>query len=73
VLLPFATRLAEADARMPPKLDRATLEGICNVVPEAWLEGGLPREAYIDYLTRRLEAPRAFAMEAQRAHDALHV
>ena len=73
VLLPFATQLAEADARMPGLLDRASIERICGLVPAAWLEGGLPRDAYIDYLTRRLEAPRAFAEEAQRAHDALHV
>jgi hypothetical protein len=73
VLLPFATLLAEADARIPGMLDRATIEAVCNLVPADWLEGGLPRETYIDYLTRRLEAPRAFAEEARRAHDALHV
>jgi hypothetical protein len=73
VLLPFATRLAEADARLPALLDRPTVEGVCDLVPAAWLEDGLPRAAYVDYLTRRLEAPRAFAGEAQRARDALHV
>jgi hypothetical protein len=73
VLLPFASRLAQADGRLAALLDRASVEGICGLVPAAWLEGGLPREAYVDYLTRRLEAPRSFAEEAQRAHDALHV
>jgi len=73
VLLPFATRLAEADARIPALLDRAAIERICRLVPPDWLAGGLPRDAYIDYLTRRLEPARAFAGEAQRAHDALHV
>jgi len=73
VLLPFATRLAEADARLPAKLGRETIAGVCDLVPGSWLEGGLARGAYVEYLARRLDAPRAFAGEAQRAHDALHV
>ena len=73
VLLPFATRLAEADARLASRLDRSTIAAVCELVPDDWLAAGLPRHAYVDYLTRRLGAPRAFAGEAQRVHDALHV
>jgi hypothetical protein len=73
VLLPFANALGEADRSMPRALEERTIRSIVDAVPQAWLEGGLAREAYVDYLTRRLQAPRAFAEEAQRAHDALHV
>jgi hypothetical protein len=73
VLLPFASQLARADDEMPRALDARCLRAIADLVPEPWLEGGLGREAYADYLTRRLAAPRGFAEEAQRAHDALHV
>src|SRR4051812_21466707 len=50
VLLPFATRLAAADARLAARFDRSTLEAVCALVPADWLEGGLPRPAYVDYL-----------------------
>jgi hypothetical protein len=73
VLLPFADALGAADAAMSRALDRAKIESVVRLVPEDWLAGGLPREAYIDYLTRRLAAPRGFAEEALRARDALHV
>ena len=39
-------------------------------VPDAWLAPDEPaarRAAYVDYLCRRLQAPRAFAQEAIRA------
>lgn len=77
VLLPFAGSIADADARMAPLLDQATLEGIVAAVPDYWLapEAGLPtpaslRAAYVDYLLRRLEAPRPFVEEADRARAA---
>lgn len=77
VLLPFASRLAEADARLAPRLDGAVLDGIVAQLPDDWLLGGAPfdsadahRAAYRRWLGRRLEAPRTFAAEAQRAHEA---
>jgi hypothetical protein len=73
VLLPLASQLARADEEMPRALDAQRLAAVVDLVPEEWLAGGLPRAAYVDYLARRLAAPRAFAEEAQRAHDALHV
>jgi len=79
VLLPFADALPEADAEMAAWLAAPGLiEGIVGLVPEEWLaadaaaSGAEPdparrRAAYADYLTQRLEAPRAFAEEAIRA------
>jgi hypothetical protein len=77
VLLPFAGPIPEADARLAPQLDRAVLEGLAASIPDDWLqaEEGLPdpdahRRAYVDYLVTRLEAPRAFVEEAERARAA---
>jgi hypothetical protein len=77
VLLPFAGSIVDADARLAPKLDRATFEGLAALVPDDWLvpEDRLPdpdahRRAYVDYLAARLAAPRAFVEEAERARAA---
>lgn len=77
VLLPFANRLADVDAAMAAILTPERIAEIVSRVPEAWL---LPdpffsgpaaqRRAYVDYFMRRLQAPRAFAEEAARAHAA---
>jgi hypothetical protein len=71
VLLPLASRLAEADDALSRRLDRATLEAILALVPEQWLgdvpELGSPaahRAAYARYLVSRLEWPRPFLEEA---------
>jgi hypothetical protein len=50
------------------------LRTLVDLVPAAWLEGEPAfasvddnRAAYVDYLRRRLLAPRAFVEEAERA------
>ncbi|MGC4081992.1 MAG: hypothetical protein QM736_07775 [Vicinamibacterales bacterium] len=47
------------------------IDGILAAVPDEWLAGesdaAATRAAYARYLRRRLEAPRAFAMEAADA------
>mgnify|MGYP000271128494 CR=1 FL=1 len=68
VLLPFAGSLAAADERLAPRIDRTVLEEIVARIPDIWLaeppgDGPAPdvrRAAYVDYLLRRLEAPRPF-------------
>jgi hypothetical protein len=77
VLLPFASRLAEADAALAARLTPATIDAIVAQIPDAWLDGDAPfethaahRAAYVDYFARRLEAPRAFVQEADRARSA---
>jgi hypothetical protein len=68
VLLRRAGVLAQIDAEMAAALTPAIIEGIVDVVPEAWLEdGAAQRGAYGRYLIDRLTAPRAFVQEAIRA------
>ena len=66
VLLPFAGSIAEADARLAPRLGAAAIESILAAVPAEWMEG-TGREAYVDYLCRRLADPRTFPEEADAA------
>ena len=77
VLLPFAGPIADADARLAGLLDRDRLEAIAALVPDDWLapEPGLEtpgahRRAYVDYVLTRLDEPRAFVAEADRARAA---
>jgi len=79
VLLPFASELARVDAPMAALLAPPLLADIVQAIPDAWLSDEPAfaskmehRAAYLDYLTQRLAAPRAFATEAARAH-AQHV
>jgi hypothetical protein len=68
VLLPFAGSIMEADERLAPLLGRAVLEEIAGWLPDDWLEeGDAQRAEYADYLAQRLEGPREFAQEAERA------
>ena len=66
VLLPIAGDLAAADARLSGRLDRACVQAILDEVPSAWLapDDSAP---YVDALTARLAAPRAWVQEAQDA------
>lgn len=66
VLLPWATALDEADARMAPQLTEALVRGVVERVPEAWLAADA-RDAYVAYLLERAGGPRAFVEEAHRA------
>jgi hypothetical protein len=76
VLLPFANDVVGADARLAPRLTPQVLSSIVGLIPDSWL-GDVEefasveehRAAYVQYLQRRLEAPRAFVEEVQRARD----
>jgi hypothetical protein len=74
VLLPFAAALERADAECAALLSRELLAAIVAAVPESWLDpqaqfadAAAQRDAYVEYLVHRLEAPRAFAGDALRA------
>ena len=69
VLLPCAGDITEADARLAPRLDPATVERIAALVPDAWFAPH-GRGDYVEYLTRRLAEPRGFAAEAEEARRA---
>jgi hypothetical protein len=73
VLLPKATSIVAADARLAPLLSRELFISILDLVPAEWLapEPGLPdpaahRAAYLGYLLTRLESHRELAEEADR-------
>jgi len=75
VLLPFASRIAEVDESMCAAITPQVIAEIVAQIPDSWLCDGAPfadarehRAAYVDYLTRRREAPRAFVAEAIRVH-----
>jgi len=78
VLLPFASALKEADAAMSSRLRPQLIRDIVAAIPESWLTerpiletAALSRQAYVDYLLRRLEPPHAFLEEAIRARSLL--
>ena len=67
VLLPYASSIADADARLAPRVDHALLEEVAAAVPEAWLDGAA-RETYVEYLGARLES-RQFVADAEEARE----
>jgi hypothetical protein len=78
VLLPSASVLKEADAALSSLVTPEVVHHILSLVPEAWLaadslfkEAQDARRAYAEYLLRRLEPPRLFAEEAERAGASL--
>ena len=80
VLLGVAAALpeADADADLAPRLTEPVLRGIVGLIPDEWLAADAPfagpaehREAYLQYLLRRLQAPRRFVEEAVNARARL--
>jgi hypothetical protein len=66
VLLPFAASIEAADTELAPRVTRAELVRIAELVPPEWL-GGEDAHVYVEYLLGRLRQPRAFVDEAERA------
>jgi hypothetical protein len=78
VLLPWASRIAEADLRLRPQLNEELFARVIDQIPEDWLtsEPGAStpagrRAGYLSFLTRRLEASAEFVEEAVRARAQL--
>jgi hypothetical protein len=76
VLLRRAGALEKADAELPPRFSANVVRNIIELIPDAWLDGDPAfdsisgvRQAYIEYLLRRLESPRVFLEEAIRARS----
>jgi hypothetical protein len=74
ILLPFAGALETADEAMVAAFTKDEIKRIVDLVPDDWMTKNSPfrttvehRQAYVDYLTRRLAAPRHFVEEAIRA------
>ena len=62
---------------MPAGSTRRSSTGLVAALPDVWLPDDPPsatptpqRRAYVRYLSRRLEAPRPFVEEADRARAA---
>lgn len=79
VLLDAASRIVALDESLAQRLTPAVIEHIVGLIPADWLEEtpafssrDAQRAAYAQYLQRRLQAPRAFVQEAERARS-LHV
>jgi hypothetical protein len=76
VLLPYASAILAADARLTLLLSEDRLAAIVALIPDEWLDAdnalfATPEEhraAYQRYLVDRLRAPRAFAEEAAHAY-----
>jgi hypothetical protein len=71
VLLPLASDLTAADARLRPLLTEEVIAAAVATIPDAWLGGeaefadvAAHRAAYVDYLLARLNGPRAWLQEA---------
>ena len=77
VLLPWASRIEQADRRLRPQLDEGLFARVIDEIPESWLapEPGVTvperRAGYVTFLTRRLETASAFVEEAARARAQL--
>ncbi|MGH3087106.1 MAG: HipA family kinase [Rubrobacteraceae bacterium] len=76
VLLPLATEIKEADEQMAAKLSEETLREVLGLAPDEWLEGesgfedaSEVREAYFQYLSKRLEGPRKWVHALEEAHE----
>ena len=74
ILLPFATSIETADQAMTTAITEDVIKGVVELIPDEWMKDHAPfsstaenRQAYVDYLTRRLDAPRSFVEEAIRA------
>jgi len=76
ILLQFASTLAAIDEEMKSLITEAEIRRIVDLVPDDWMLGelrfssiGENRQAYIEYLLRRLDEPRNFVEEAIRARS----
>lgn len=79
VLLRFASSLREADLKMIELVTPEVIESIVGLIPDAWIAGDSQfsdaqkcKNAYVEYLIKRLEPPREFLEEAIRARS-LHL
>lgn len=76
VLLSLSGPVSGADEALAPLLTREALHGVVKLVPDEWLrdEPGFKspqevRSAYIDYLSARLEEPRAWARALEEVRE----
>lgn len=78
VLLPFATKLEEADHEMKSKLTEVVIKQVVDMVPDEWILAGRDtetaeeaRKVYVDFLWSRLEQSFHFVNGAIDARKSL--
>ncbi|UBF25195.1 aminotransferase class I and II [Kovacikia minuta CCNUW1] len=75
VLLPFASALQTVDSELTERLSVEVIDKIVQLIPDDWLVDApfrdiqQHRDAYIEYLLKRLEPPHLFWEEAIRARS----
>jgi hypothetical protein len=76
VLLQLASALREVDSHMTGRITPGIIDSVVQLIPDEWLGGDSSfggsnryREAYMDYLVRRLEPPHGFLEEAIHARS----
>jgi hypothetical protein len=74
VLLRWADALPRIDGEFAAELDEAAIRAVVGDVPDSWLEtpdafadASTQKAAYVEWLCKRLAAPRRFVQEAVRA------
>ncbi len=67
VLLPVAASIADADARLAPRVDEALLERVVGCVPMGWLDDAEPAEVYVEDLLARVGGARPWVGMAEEA------
>ncbi|HKP83177.1 MAG TPA: HipA family kinase [Pyrinomonadaceae bacterium] len=74
ILLPFAGALESVDEAMTASITKDAIKEVVDLVPDDWMNDNSPfstiaekKQAYVDYLTKRLDEPRHFVEEAIRA------
>jgi hypothetical protein len=75
VLLPFATKLEEADRLMAERITPEAIAAVVALLPSEWMSGDAPGGAaqsprvYAEYLQSRLQSRHVFVEEAMRARS----
>lgn len=69
ILLHRASAIGDADERLRPLLTEAVIWEAVDDVPEDWLEDERQRGDYTAYFLARLNGPRTWVQEAERARE----
>src|SRR5690606_4535885 len=77
VLLPYASKLQVVDSELKALLGKERIKEIVALIPDEWLEEGVfqnpedHRNAYVQFLDRRLNHTENFVKEARHARETL--
>jgi hypothetical protein len=76
VLLQLANSLPDVDGKLTERLTPGVMKNVVELIPDAWLvedpwfsDLAQHRNAYLEYLLRRLDLPHGFLEEATRARS----